>query len=514
MIKRKDIMKRKLLLASLFCFLISLVALVNLCSTVWGATQQVIIQGVDNALNASTTGYHSVMGGGNSTWDSDEANRQGLVPSSGTFDDLRVDIESDPDNGGGTQSFTFTVRLDGAGTTLGCAISDGVTTCNDSDSFAVTAGQMVSFEVVPANTPIVSNAHWTMTWNPTTADESILIGGGFGLSTSATNYLPIHATGQDTTQGEKKTLIPTAGTFDKLYVELVTAPGAGDSRTFTFGTVDCTITEAETTCNSGADTQAVTAGQTYELTATLTGTPDSSNVYYGIIFDPTTEGEFIIAGSSDSNFSASAIRFYTPSAGDQFGLATETDAYQLGQAGTFATAFTIEDIYVLLDSAPGAGNENVSWTLRVNGADASPALACTIADTATTCNSSASVSIANDDFLSIEMNPTVSTGSNPDVSHPFFSLTGFIPPSVEGRTRRIFTVTEAQEIYQTNNCKLALDPNGLCAGKGFNCCVPNTNCCELNIVDTGIFPHYQPSWDDTRLIWKSPLNQYAFIIKD
>lgn len=58
-----------------------------------------------------------------------------------------------PDNGANTQSYTFVVRDDVAGTGCTCAVSEAETTCNDTCGDLVSAGSMVGNEQTPANTP-------------------------------------------------------------------------------------------------------------------------------------------------------------------------------------------------------------------------------------------------------------------------------------------------------------------------------------------------------------------------
>ena len=413
----------------------------------FGATQQVFIGGVNEILDAAATEYAFVNGAMHRANDNEwSANIKYVVmPTAGIIDDFRVRLSAAPDNGAGTQSFTFGMLLDDAPTTISTAVSEAATTSQDSDGFSVTAGQKVSFQDIPANTPTVSIASWSWTWNPTTEDESIWLCGSSGTDTlgTTTQYLAMHAGGGiDTVAQEKQSLISTPGTFSKLYIELSADPGDGNTRTFAFGTVDCTVTGSaggtNKTCNSGADTQAATAGQTYTLISTVTGTPAATTLCCGIVFDPTTTGEWMIAFSKDTDQSAVSVHYQGISAGDESSSTTETDWYQLGQAGTFPTPMTIEDIYVFLSAAPGVGLEDRGHTLRINGVGS--ALNCTAAEAATTCNEQAqAVSIANDNLLDTELDPTVGVGNNPNAAYSHVTYTAFIPPTVASARRVILT---------------------------------------------------------------------------
>src|SRR3990167_10052978 len=98
----------------------------------YGATKQVLTNHTPDDTDATATEYFSLYGDGGAGGWWTEANKNVVWPSSGTIDDLRVNIPTDPANGAGVQIYTFTVRVDGAGTTLTCAISEGATSCTNS----------------------------------------------------------------------------------------------------------------------------------------------------------------------------------------------------------------------------------------------------------------------------------------------------------------------------------------------------------------------------------------------
>jgi hypothetical protein len=76
------------------------------------------------------------------------------MPLAGTVRNLYCKLNGAPDNGAGTQSYTYTMRLDGASASVTCAISEAATSCNDTtNSFTFTAGQTLGFMVAPASTP-------------------------------------------------------------------------------------------------------------------------------------------------------------------------------------------------------------------------------------------------------------------------------------------------------------------------------------------------------------------------
>ena len=396
----------------------------------WGATTQVLIGGSANDLDATATEYIAFYGsGGNNTntlWSTSEAQGQTVIPADGIIDDLRVVLQNDPAGGAGVQSFTFTLRVAGAGTTLGCAVSEGSTSCTDSDGVSVTAGQLVALESVPANTPTVGDAFWTATWTPTTADQTIFMGGTGtnALATSGTEYLSISGVAtKQATSFDMEIVIPTGGTLKNLYVSLSAAPGAGTTRVFTVtgdgGSFSCTVSGAsDTTCNNTSSTITIAAGETYVITSTVTGTPAAANVRYGLVFDPTTEGEWIIAHSSSDNMNDTTTEYRDIAGSGGIWISTELDRRQLAQA------FTIKNFYVEASGLAGAGKSYV-FTPRKGAADMSATFTCTTDNTNVQCNDTESITISDDDLLSFEVVPV----SIPTVRDATYSLTGFIAPT-------------------------------------------------------------------------------------
>ena len=406
----------------------------------WGATTQVLISGSANDLDAAAIEYITFYGSGGNTsntlWNSSEAQGQTVIPTDGILDDLRVILQNDPALGVGVQSFTFTLRVAGAGTTLGCTVSEGGTSCTDSDGVSVTAGQLIAFESAPANTPTVGDAFWTATWTPTTSDKSIFMGGtgSNALATLGTEYLAIPgvATPQ-TTSFDMEMVVPTGGVLRDLYISLNTDPGTGTTRVFTVtgdaGSFACTVTGgggSNLTCNNTSDTITISAGETYVISSTVTGTPTASAVHYGLVFDPTTEGEWIIAHSSFDNMNDTTTEYRNIAGSGGVWISTELDRRQLAQA------FTIKNFYVEASGLAGAGNSYV-YTPRKGIADMSATFTCTTDNTNVQCNDTESITISNDDLLSFEVVPV----SIPTIRDATYSFTGFLAPT---GARRIMLV--------------------------------------------------------------------------
>ena len=328
--------------------------------------------------------------------------------------------------------------VEGSGTTLGCVISETATTCTDSDGVSVTAGQSISFEEVPASTPAATDVFWSATWTPTTSDYSIFMGGtgSTALATSGTEYLAIAGV-RDTNAVSfgSEIVIPTGGVLRNLYIELGTDPGDATTRVFTVtgdgGSFACTVTGSaggtNKTCNNTSDTITIAAGETYVISSTVTGTPAASTVMYGLVFDPTTEGDWIIVHSSHDTMNATTTEYRDITGAGGVWISTEVDRRQLA-----GTAFTIKNFYVEAEGLAGAGNSYV-FTPRKEEADMSVTFTCTTDNTNVQCNDTESISITADDLLSFEVVPV----STPTAQDSIYSFTGFITPTSEAARRII-----------------------------------------------------------------------------
>lgn len=94
-------------------------------------------------------------------------NGNATVQSGGeaTLSHFSVTISGNPNSGGGVQSYTFTVMVDGLASALTCTISEPATTCSDTThSVALTAGQTVNVRSVPGGSPAARSATWTSTY--------------------------------------------------------------------------------------------------------------------------------------------------------------------------------------------------------------------------------------------------------------------------------------------------------------------------------------------------------------
>lgn len=190
--------------------------------------------------------------GGQDTPDATESRYSMPWPTSGTFKNLRVTIEGDPDNGAGTQEYAYVLMVDGSPSALTTTISDGETTDTDLvNTVAVTAGQLVDLRVTPANTPVALEVRGIgLTFLADTDGEFVIPMTSFNdLSGTAARYLRMDGSGLNATETEEDQVVAVAFTMKGFYLHLDGTPGAGNSYQFDLrqntgaGAGDTAITE-------------------------------------------------------------------------------------------------------------------------------------------------------------------------------------------------------------------------------------------------------------------------------
>ena len=113
-------------------------------------TTQILPGGSNRSPDNSQATYNCIMGSGDSAsgvWNPKEANREQIVPTGGTFKNLRIRLTSAP---GAGNSWTFTFRKNRADTSLTVTISGTDKEGSDiSNTVSVVAGDQVSLKCVP-----------------------------------------------------------------------------------------------------------------------------------------------------------------------------------------------------------------------------------------------------------------------------------------------------------------------------------------------------------------------------
>jgi len=321
------------------------------------------------------------------------------MPGSFTLSNFYVLLDAAPASG---KSWQFDIMKNGSTTGVTVTISDTAVTATDStNSVSFTAGDSISLRSVPSGTPSTGTNLW---WNAQCEGTGfpIMGAGTSNLSTgSMATASPMAVSNTyGTTTNQRDIMIPTAGTFQDLYVALDASPGASKSYAFELynnaaatGLV-ATVSDTNTTANDTTNTFTVAAGDTVAMTITPSGTPTARNADWGMVFIPDTDGESFMSYGSAATPSTSLTRYEQPHGyGGNSWNATERQV--------IIGAYDLTKQYVNISVASGAGK---SWdfTLRKNAADT--ALTTNLADT-TSGNTTASVSVAQGDKLALELTP-------------------------------------------------------------------------------------------------------------
>ena len=354
--------------------------------------------------------------------DADELDRTIPIGAAGTFLSLKVWLSAVPDNGAGSDTYDFTLRVNSAGTALTCQTAERVINCQVTANVAVAANDLVCVEVVPANTPAVVSVQWVLTFSPTVDGENIY-GAGTGsnaLTASGTRFLIPQTFCLTTVATEAGTefMMPTGGTVDDLYVVLDAAPdnGAGvDRYGFTIRLCNPNCADTLLTLNiddldtTGSNSTGINfkAGDRLGLEVTPSNTPAAVGAQWGFVIRPADPEDFILGASPNNNLSTTTE--YTSIQGRDAWTTTESDVDGRGET------MLLKSMYVRLNGAPGAGT---SYTLTARSNAKNTPLAVSILDTQTQVNNTALHWIDSGNELSIRSTVT----GTPTARMPIISI--------------------------------------------------------------------------------------------
>lgn len=193
---------------------------------------------------------------------------------------------------------------------------------------------------------------------------------------------------------------PAAGTIDKLYVSLATAPGVGNSRVYTLRktgvdqTLTCTIADTATTCNDTTHSFSNSAGDVVLLRLDGTGSPTASPARWSVRFTPTTADQNVMLARYNLLGNSGTEYIVIPQQNTFGASATETATYSL--VGTGA----INAIYFSSEGSPGGAT---SYTFTLDKNSSAQTVTCSVTSTAKTCNDTAhSFSTTDGDAVDIK----------------------------------------------------------------------------------------------------------------
>lgn len=181
-------------------------------------------------------------------------------PTGGTVDRLYVELQNAPGSG---KNRTITLRKNGADTGITCQVVDTATTCEETaTSVSVAADDILSFSYTPSGTPAVSNVTASLRFVPTVDGESVMTTNSAGNASAIVNqYLGTGGNTPTGTEGLTNSIAPTAFTWKKLYFDVTTAPGSGNSRGI-YGRLNAATTTLTT---SVSDTNTTNSDTTNEV---------------------------------------------------------------------------------------------------------------------------------------------------------------------------------------------------------------------------------------------------------
>lgn len=252
--------------------------------------ESLILGGITyETLSNTATEYAQAMGEAWSPGSTENDYRQ-VCPTPGKIKNLYVALNVDP--GTSPDAYRFTLRVNGADSALTVTITaDDITGNDTAHEVTVAAGDVLTMKIEPLNGPSATPyAYWGMTFVADTDGESIVIAGADNaLDTGVTEYNYLAGSWTSWSATEDQHSLGQLCTLKKLYVLLSAAPGAGKSYAFTVringagGNLTVTISDAATTGNDVAHTDAISNDDYLGLECAPASTPALADAYWGVV---------------------------------------------------------------------------------------------------------------------------------------------------------------------------------------------------------------------------------------
>ncbi len=372
----------------------------------------------------SGTSYFSANGEADSSVS--EVRVQRYWPVAGVVRKMRVRLTAAVT--GGT-TITFTFRLNEASSAMTLTFNPGDTDLTyTASSISVSAGDRVNFQTVNTGSGGGTGITLSYEFEPTTGSKSVY-GSNF-INGSGTTPLYIGPTCGFITQGPTLAavvcVIPCPGTITDAAVCLDGAPGGSHTWTLWLstnngssftkqdgsgGTPDTSVNLTAARTGTTSFSLAVSAGDlVYATYERLSGS--GINLYggYSIAFDPTTAGQFIIPGVSQSTLFTGGTG-YTPGAE---GATPPQSSITNASIITGITSVTLGKLYVYLSVAPGSTKSyQFDYTIDESTSPAGGSPTVTVTGTAVTGNdTSSTLALTDDHLLTLRQVPTNSPAAS------------------------------------------------------------------------------------------------------
>lgn len=384
--------------------------------------------GGNNQMDTTNTEYN-VLQSGLTLWGTDEVQHQILITTPGVIANLDVTINANP--GGGSKSYKFTLFVDGVASALTVTIAGGDTAGADTtNKVTVSAGQSVSIESVPTDTPTGRSANWAVIFTSDNARESLLMGGtgANALSTSATEYDGISGLeNPNATLSNREQLNALAGIIKNFYVKVSASPGTDpDGYKFTIykngsaTTLTVTITDPATTGNDTSNSFTIVATDQLVLEIEPLNTPSATpTAVWGVTVLADTDGESAIIGGSVNNLHETQARKTCIVSKSQ---STWSQLSPTRNAG--AHPCTIRHLYVKISGRAGVGSSGYRFSVDTSTESGGPLNLDIVGDDTTGNNTSVVKEVFGTDLIVFGFSPL----STPDLRSALWGMVQFTGP--------------------------------------------------------------------------------------
>jgi hypothetical protein len=330
---------------------------------------------VETLLDGTAVSPYYTSPFGYSTWESgtpsSEGNKTAVIPAPCTGQNLYIKLTVAPGVG---KSWTFAILKNGTPTSLTVTLTGTSTVGHSAATVLFAAGDEVTLRADPTNTP--ANTHMAYTWQTVAVATSTSIyphaWEASAIEHNSTQPLFITADWRPPVQGGMFDLSSASGQFTLIRIELDTAPGVGNTYTFTLYKNE--VATVHTLTITGAATEAIwtgavtaAGGDKWNLLATITGTPSASTKgRTSVVFVADQDGRSQWGASL--RIASGDVTYATfPSSDDAPTSLDENDVYTELLA---PVSITLANLYAKTKIPGGFGNLT-GVTIRVNQADSS-----------------------------------------------------------------------------------------------------------------------------------------------
>ncbi len=240
-------------------------------------------------LGTAAASYNPPFGINNAGWQGTEGLSRIIVPGSFKLKGVAVDLSGVP---GGGASYALFARVNRAEDVLEAKINAAGTSALATGTVAMKAGEALETKVVPAASPTARSCRYTYSIETEVAGEMFAA----GMNEAADSKEAAQATYPDTYKAAwnasttNRVPRPTGLKFERLYVEIGTAPGALKSRTYAMtlnGATQTLSAVVEGAAKSGNDTthSFTTDGTSISMLATPALVPETNTggVHWGFV---------------------------------------------------------------------------------------------------------------------------------------------------------------------------------------------------------------------------------------